>query len=141
MNYSLKRYRKLSALLLCLLLSGCGSSKMNSSSDYVLVTAAHIPESYYPEYEQVYVEPDKDVAVYINKEYKPDIPKKEDTVYIDNVKGKVIDTDDYGCYIELDDLSIVKQGLSGTRVFSADNLYIGFVSACNKDKVIYCLCF
>lgn len=116
-------------------------NRENVYESFVTVTAAHIPESNFIGMKKVYEDSEKDVAVYINPEYVPKIPKVGTKVSSScGISGKVVNTDDFGFFIE-QSTQVASPGDSGAKVYSEDGEYLGFVSYLSQNGLVYCVAF
>lgn len=113
------------------------------NTDYIMVTAAHIDGNDFKGYKRIYTDEDKDLAVYINQNFKPHHPEPETIVASADfvIKGTVISTDVDGFFFEPEDNSKIKKGISGTKIYDDEGKYLGFISYVNESGEVYCLSY
>ena len=111
------------------------------NKEYVKITAAHIPSTDFPNMTRVFVDDEKDLAVYIDTTYQPSVPDVDtEVVFVDGSIGVVVDVDKDGFYVK-QDKNTVTHGFSGTEVVTDSSKYLGFVSSMDKDGIIYCVAY
>lgn len=131
-----------SILLLCLCLVSRDNVYADIDRDYIFITAAHINESNFPSYTLIYKDVEKDLAIYLDNEYTPILPRIGDIVTTDEsrIHGVVNEVNDYGFYVLLDGDSFVISGDSGTPVY-IDNTYYGYISYADTSGRIFCVAY
>lgn len=108
-------------------------------SSIVFETVAHIPETEFPEYTQVWSDTNTDRAVYIKNNYEPaQIVIEGDRVSFNNIEAEVISTDLQGFEISLGENQLAEYGMSGSIV-EFNGTPIALVSRATSVSTIYCV--
>lgn len=138
--------RKIDALLIlmmvCLALA-CGNLvNEEQANTYVFATPAHIDESSYPNCIKVYEDLSKDLAIYFDTTYVPDKPDigKEIESNTGDIKGTIVDSDEYSVYFKPNEETEIVQGDSGTMMY-CDGEYVGFISSMTMDGIVRVICY
>ena len=100
-------------------------------NDRFIITAAHTESEDVP----IYVDSDRDIAIYINEDFKPVVPPY---VIVRGYIGRVVKTDSNGFYVKIKDSTVINAGWSGSNVSSITGTVLGFVSFL-EDGYIYCV--
>lgn len=103
---------------------------IQSSTEYaVTITAAHIPESEFPNSKLIYVDEENDRAIYVNLDYRPiELSNNVNVIFGDGLKGIVRDSNNLQMVIEPEEPDAIVKGLSGSIVYF-DSKPIGFISS------------
>lgn len=117
-------------------------SKSEEIPSRVYITAAHIPESVFPEYTLMYKDEERDTAYYLNPNGKSiKVPDGAKVIINQNIVGTVLKTlDNDICLVELEDSSIICKGLSGSIV-KYKGEPIGFVSSLTTESKLKIILF
>lgn len=150
MKENIKRYM-IGTLLIALLMSVCfisgyRSAKIvivgQSADQATLVTAAHIPESELQDYDLIYTDYDKDIAIYRSLKHTVPKPEVNEKVTITGgITGIVSEVDDTGFTIRVDDFNEIVYGQSGVSVTDSIGHYIGFISYLSGKSEVYCISY
>ena len=127
----------------CLGMTNLNNSNLstNTMSDRIYITANHLDENDMPNCEKIYSNDADDIAVYYNKNYKPNVPDKGTKVTVDNcIKGEVINTDDKCIYVKVEDYNDIHYGLSGKPVVVKEKA-IAFVSSLYEKDTLKCVLY
>jgi hypothetical protein len=105
----------------------------------IVITAAHISPTYFPDYTLLYTDDETDTAVYLNNTYEPEQLDIGSYVTVtDTLNGKVIETTDSSFYIECNDPLQISYGLSGHPV-TYSGREVGFVSSLEPGQKLKCV--
>lgn len=129
-------------IIVNLILLGRHTVSTENSKPYVLVVPAHIGEEQYPGYVKIYEDVTKDLAIYYDTEYSPNVIPVDS--YVESADGRihgyVSEVDDHSFYFKLDEEARIMKGDSGTPMYCND-AYVGFVSSITLDDRVLVVCY
>jgi hypothetical protein len=124
-------------IFLCLILTGAGvGSEINNSR--IMITVAHISEDSFSRYKLIHKDVQKDIAVYINEKYQPNVIAIGSIVTFEDEVAEVIKNDGDYFYIDVKNKHVIRRGLSGIKVLYK-NKAIGFISSLETTGYLRCV--
>lgn len=130
--------RRYAPYVICLILAIMYITKPTTNTviqSSVTITANHLVDTSKLG-EKIYSDPDRDYAIYYNKDFKHKEPNIGDKMYLEDLYlGIVSKIDDSSFEVSLDDPTVIEFGMSGKYVTDKDGVSYGFISSFKSDTL------